>query len=267
MTTMTAKIATGRSTARLFMALAFTLMLALPLGACATSQNPQDGYKSTVSDPIEPVNRAIFAFNDVFDRFLFEPVAKIYDAVFPGFVKNSVQSFMRNLRTPWILANNLLQGDINDAGVSAARFVINSTVGIAGLIDVAAKQGLPYEDEDFGQTLAVWGVGDGMYIVLPILGPSNARDTVGKVADYLADPLRIWAHNTDNDWVYYTRGAVEAIDNRARAIKAIDDLRRNSLDYYAAMRSAYTQRRHALVNDEANQNGYAGAMPNYDEEY
>lgn len=260
-------VSTTRNRTGFFTAFALTLMLALSVAGCASNQNPNAGYKAEVSDPIEPVNRGIFAFNDIFDRFLFEPVAKIYDAVFPGFVKDSIQSFMRNLRSPMIIANNLLQGEVGDAGVATARFLINSTVGVAGLVDVASTQGLMYEDEDFGQTLGVWGFGEGMYIVLPILGPSNARDVVGKVADYAMDPLQIWSNNTHNDWVYYTRGAVEAIDNRARAIKAIDDLRKNSLDYYAAVRSAYTQRRSALINDTATQNGYAGALPNYDEEY
>lgn len=243
------------------------VLMSVSLGACASSQNPNAGYKAEIADPIEPVNRAIFAFNTVFDRFLFEPVAKIYDAVFPGFVKDSVQSFMRNLRTPWIVVNNLLQGDLNDAGTATARFVINSTVGIAGLIDVASKQGFAYEDEDFGQTLGVWGIGQGMYIMLPIFGPSSLRDGPAKVADIMTDPVFIWTNNTHNDWVYYTRGAVEAIDNRARAIKAIDDLRRNSLDYYAAVRSAYAQRRAALIRDEAKQEGDTVALPSYDEEY
>lgn len=264
---MTATAVLTTRSPRFFLALALAFMMTFSVAGCAGNQNPDAGYKAEVSDPIEPVNRAIFAVNNVFDRFLFEPVAKIYDAVFPGFIKNSIQSFMRNLRSPIIVANNLLQGEFGDAGVATARFLINSTVGVAGLVDVASTQGLMYEDEDFGQTLGVWGFGEGMYLVLPILGPSNARDTVGKVADYAMDPLRIWAHNTDNEWVYYTRGAVEAIDNRARAIKAIDDLRRNSLDYYAAVRSAYTQRRHALISDTANSNGYAGALPDYDEEY
>lgn len=263
---MTTAAVTTKRQPRIFAALGLALLLTFSLGACAN--NAQSGYKTEINDPIEPVNRAIFAFNNVFDRFLLEPVAKIYDAVFPGFVKTGVQNFMRNLRAPIVLANNLLQGDFGDAGVTTARFVINTTAGVAGLVDVAATQGLMHEDEDFGQTLAVWGVGDGMYLVLPILGPSSLRDATGKVADLAADPLFIWSNNTHNDWVYVTRGGVEAIDNRARAIKAIDDLRKNSLDYYAAVRSAYAQRRAALINDDSRrQDGGAVAMPDYDEEY
>ncbi len=258
----------SRRQPNLFAALGLALLLSLSLGACAN--NAQSGYKTEINDPIEPVNRAIFAFNDMFDRFLFEPVAKIYDAVFPGFVKSGVQNFMRNLRAPIVVANNLLQGEIGDAGVATARFLINTTTGVAGLVDVAATQGLMHEDEDFGQTLGVWGVGEGMYIVLPLLGPSSLRDAAGKVADLAVDPLFVWSNNTHNNWVYLTRGGVEAIDNRARAIKAVEDLRKNSLDYYAAVRSAYGQRRGALIRDDARQQqggGAAVAMPDYDEEY
>lgn len=264
---MTATVSTTtRNPARLGLAVVLALFMTLSLGACAQNADPQTGYRAEINDPIEPVNRVIFAFNNVVDRFVLEPVAKIYDAVFPTFVKDSVQSFMRNLRTPLIIANNLLQGDFDDAGTATARFVINTTVGVVGLVDVASKQGFAYEQEDLGQTLGVWGLGDGMYLVLPILGPSSARDFTGTVGEYFADPLQIWANNTHNDWVYITRGAVEGIDNRARAIKAIDDLRKNSLDYYAAVRSAYVQRRQALIRDEIKGNAIA-PMPSYDEEY
>lgn len=235
------------------------------VASCAKSQDPNVAMKTEINDPIEPVNRAIFAFNNVLDIVLIEPIAKIYNAVFPGFVKDSVQSFMRNLRAPLIIGNNLLQGDVGDAGVATARFIINSTVGIAGLVDVASSQGLAYEDEDFGQTLAVWGLGDGFYVVLPLMGPSSLRDGTGKVVDMLADPVRIVASNTDNDWIYYTRNAVEGLDNRARLIKAIADLRKNSLDYYAAIRSAYGQKRASLIRDENPE--AAAAIPDYDEQY
>lgn len=232
---------------------------------CAKSQNPEVSYKSTeINDPIEPVNRGIFAFNNFLDILLIEPVAKVYNAVLPGFVRDSVQNFMHNLRSPLIVANNLLQGDIGDAGVATARFIINTTAGIGGLLDVAAHQGLAYEPEDFGQTLGVWGMGHGFYLVLPVFGPSSLRDGTGMVADALADPVRIIAHNTDNEWIYYTRGIVEGLDTRARLVKAVEDLRKNSLDYYAAVRSAYAQKRASLVVDE---NPDAPSVPDYDEQY
>lgn len=239
-------------------------MMAFGLSACAKSQNPDSTYKSAqISDPIEPVNRGIFAFNNVIDLFLFEPAAKVYDTLLPSFVKDSIQNFMRNLRAPLIVANNLLQGDLSGAGVATARFIINTTAGIGGLVDVASAQGLAYKTEDFGQTLAVWGFGDGFYIVLPILGPSSLRDTAGLAVDTYADPLRIYAFNHDDDWMYYTRNAVEALDTRARMLKSIQDLRRNSLDYYAAIRSAYTQKRKSLIRNETPQTAYA--IPEFDE--
>lgn len=246
--------------------LGLCVFLAAAMTGCAKSTDPNLSYKAEINDPIEPVNRAIFAFNNFFDILLFEPLAKGYNFILPDFARNSVQSFMRNLRAPLVVANNILQGDIGDAGVATARFVINSTVGIAGLVDVAAKQGLAYEEEDFGQTLGVWGFGNGLYIVLPILGPSSLRDGTGRVVDAIADPVRIVAHNTDNDWIYYTRNAVEGLDTRSRLIKAVEDLRRNSLDYYAAVRSAYVQKRASLVRDESPQ-ASAIAIPDYDEEY
>jgi phospholipid-binding lipoprotein MlaA len=253
--------------AKKFLTIALCAFIALGTASCAKSQDPNATYKSSeLNDPIEPVNRAIFAFNNVLDIIIVEPVAKIYNAVFPGFVRDGVQNFMRNLRSPLIVANNLLQGDFGDAGVATARFVINTTVGIGGLVDVAGRQGLAYESEDLGQTLGVWGVGNGMYIVLPIFGPSSLRDTTGMVGDYFADPLRIWTHNTDNEWIYYTRGIVEGIDNRSRLIKAVEDLRKNSLDYYAAVRSAYAQKRAALIRDE-NPDSTRANVPDYDAEY
>jgi phospholipid-binding lipoprotein MlaA len=255
-TTLKGKIAT----------LALIAVLCGGMTACAKSQDPKVALKTTeISDPIEPVNRAVFAFNNFLDMILIEPVAKIYNAVFPGFVRDGVQNFMHNLRSPLIIANNVLQGDIGDAGVATARFIINTTAGVAGLVDVAATQGMAYEEEDFGQTLAVWGLGNGFYIMLPVLGPTSLRDGTGRIVDALADPVRIVAHSSENDWIYYTRNAVEGLDNRARLVKALADLRKNSLDYYAAIRSAYAQKRASLVRDETPD--ALQDIPDYDEQY
>lgn len=243
---------------------AVCLSFMLGVGACAKSQKPDVAYATQeMRDPIEPLNRFIFGFNDILDRMLIEPVAKGYKAVLPSFIRDSIQSFMRNLQSPLILANNLLQGNIGDAGVTAARFFLNTTLGIGGLVDVAKAQGLAYRDEDFGQTLAVWGVGDGFYLVLPIIGPSSLRDTAGLFGDSFADPVRIVSFNTDNEWIYYTRGIVKGVDMRSRMITAVDDLRRNSLDYYAAARSAYTQQRRALIRNETP--GAIPQAPGYDD--
>ncbi len=227
------------------------LFLVLGTTACAKSQKPNVAYKTQeISDPIEPINRFVFGFNDALDKVLITPIARGYNAVLPSFIRNSIQNFMHNLKSPLIIANNLLQGDLENAGNATARFIVNSTVGIAGLVDVAKTHGLPYKGDDFGQTLATWGVGDGFYLVLPILGPSSLRDTVGIATDSIADPVRIVTLNTDYEWLYYARNGIEGLDNRSRMIKAVDDLRRNSLDYYAAVRSTYSQKRAALTRDK-----------------
>lgn len=218
-----------------------------------------------INDPIEPVNRAVFKFNDVLDMVLIEPAAKVYKAVLPDFVRDGLRNFVRNLDSPVIAANQLLQGKVGAAGKTTARFAINTTAGVAGLVDVASAQGLNFEDADFGQTMGVWGVGQGCYLVLPVVGPSSARDGLGMLADSYASPVRIISHNTDNDWFYYSDVAIGALDTRSRLINAVDDLRKNSLDYYAAVRSAYAQKRAAAVNGETSAplGGANAAIPDY----
>ncbi|TVQ82181.1 MAG: VacJ family lipoprotein [Micavibrio sp.] len=224
----------------------------LPAAGCASSRDHTAGYRSPtdIADPFEPLNRMVFGFNTVVDAVIVEPVARAYRFILPSPVRDSVQNFMRNLRTPLNFAHNVLQGDIGDAGVSVARFVINTTVGIGGLFDVAATQGLEYRREDLGQTFGRWGIGHGFYVVLPVLGPSSLRDGVGMAGDIWADPVRIYAFNQDKKWIYYTRGGVEAVDQRSRIIEAVSDLRRNSHDYYAVVRSIYGQQRYSAVHND-----------------
>ncbi len=235
-----------------FFMLCCAIVMILPLAGCASSRDQASAYKAPteIADPLEPVNRAIFGFNNAVDIVLFEPVSKVYRFIIPSPVRDSVQNFMRNLRTPMDVAHNVLQGELGDAGVSAGRFLINTTVGIGGLFDVAARQGLEYEREDLGQTLGKWGVGHGFYLVLPLLGPSSLRDGVAMVGDAYADPVRIYAFAQDDEWIFYTRNGIEALDNRARLIDAVADLRRNSQDYYAVVRSIYGQQRYGLVHDD-----------------
>lgn len=233
------------------MMLALCLMLIGGTAGCANSVDPKTGYKASINDPLEPINRGVFAFNNVLDTVLIDPICKLYNFILPGFVRDGIQNFMRNLSSPIIVANEFLQGDVKGMGVATARFIINTTAGIGGLVDVAGGQGLNYEEEDFGQTLGVWGFNEGFYLVLPVIGPSSLRDAVGMGVDSYADPLRMWAFNTrHHEWIYYTRVGVEGLDRRARLVKALEDLRKNSLDYYAAVRSAYAQKRHALIRDE-----------------
>jgi len=247
-----------------FKAFSTVLCLSLIISVSASAQPTSGSQPQEVSDPIEPVNRVIFVFNDFLDRILIEPVAKGYNYILPQVVRDGVQNFMRNLKSPIIVGNDLLQGRVGDAGVATARFLINSTIGVVGVADVASTKGLKYKSADFGETLSTWGVGKGFYLVLPILGPSSLRDGLGDFADAYVDPVRLYAHNTDRDWIYYTREVVQGIDDRSRLIRPIDDMRANSLDYYAAARSAWTQHRDAFLRGESAEDTGAASLSNTD---
>jgi phospholipid-binding lipoprotein MlaA len=231
-----------------FLILFLCAFLVLGTAGCAHSVDPKEGTKAGISDPLEPVNRGVFAVNNALDKVLFDPICRVYNALLPDFARAGVHNFMRNLSSPILVGNELLQGDVRQAGVSTARFVINTTAGIGGLMDPAASVGLQYRDADFGQTLGVWGVGSGPYLVIPVLGPSSLRDAAGTAVDSYADPVRFWAYNTHHRWVYYTKVGVDFVDQRSRIMKPMNDLRNNSLDYYAAVRSAYAQERRAMVH-------------------
>lgn len=153
-----------------------------------------------VNDPLEPVNRWIFAFNEFFQDVLLRPLSTLYNEAIPAIARTGIRNFLDNLKSPVTLANNILQGDIDGAVTTLGRFIVNSTVGIAGFADVAADSGLEGRDEDFGQTLGVWGAGEGFYLVLPIFGPSNPRDLVGKfIVDPFFDPLNLYLADADRD--------------------------------------------------------------------
>lgn len=197
-------------------------------------------------DPIEQVNRGIFAVNDVFDQFLLRPVAWVYSYA-PERVKLSVRNFFANLGSPALFGNDLLQGEIRDAAVTFSRFGVNSTIGIAGFFDPASYFGLEPHHADFGQTLHQYGVGPGPYLVLPLFGPSTLRDAVGLGADSAMRPEGYIAPMA----VTLGLGAGNAISTREVLLKPLDDLRGNSLDYYATLRSAYYQNRVKKLNREA----------------
>ncbi|PHS79306.1 MAG: hypothetical protein COB59_02580 [Rhodospirillaceae bacterium] len=201
------------------------------------------------NDPLEPVNRVFFEFNRGLDTLLLRPVSSLYKALMPPPIQKIVHNFLNNLKTPVILLNDLLQGEMARAGDTATRFVINTTVGILGFGDPATDMGYKAHSEDFGQTLGAWGMGEGMYLVLPIFGPSNPRDAVGKVVDVLTDPVWQYAQNTDKEYIPNQRFAAELIDFRARNMEEIDDLEKTSLDYYAAVRSLYRQVRNDEINN------------------
>jgi len=231
------------------------IFLALVVSGCATHpQNQQStaAAEEDFNDPFEDTNRKIFDFNQAVDRHVLAPVAKAYRAVLPEPVRDSLRDFLVNLREPLIFANDTLQGNIGHAKDTVVRFVLNSTIGMAGLVDVAGRWGIAYHEEDLGVTLGVWGVPEGPYLVVPILGPSNPRDLGGEVAEGFGDPWNRLV--TGNPWTLYwipfVRGGVSGIDQRARYLDTLADIERTSLDYYATIRSLYRQRRAAMIRGE-----------------
>jgi phospholipid-binding lipoprotein MlaA len=212
-------------------------LVAVPLLGCATAGNV---------DPIEPVNRAVFSFNDGFDRILLKPVAQGYRAVLPATIRTGVTNFFANIEDLWIGANNLLQGKVGDGLQDVMRVAINTVFGVGGLIDVASDAGLQKHNEDFGQTLGRWGFGSGAYIVLPFLGPSSVRDGIGYLGvDVKFDP--VW--NLDNVPARNELYATRAVNARANALDAVQLLEDAALDKYRFVRDAYLQRRRSLVYD------------------
>jgi phospholipid-binding lipoprotein MlaA len=232
--------------------LALSLLAAVSLSACASSSDGE------IADPLEKMNRGIFAFNDTVDEAVLKPVAKGYRAAVPQPARTGVRNFLHNLKSPTIIANDLLQGNLTAACDDTTRMMANTLLGFGGLVDVGNMGGLKYREEDFGQTLGSWGMGHGFYLVLPLLGPSSGRDTVGMLADTYVDPVRLWLTNTDSEGWYYGRVALASVDKREDLLDVLEDLKKNSIDYYAALRSAYGQRREAQLHDV---NPDDGAMP------
>ncbi len=214
--------------------------------------NPSDfdtgQVEDEVFDPFEPVNRAIFSFNNVADQIVLEPISKGYKKL-PSPLQSGISNFLSNLKMPLVIVNQLLQGQGENAVESTGRFLVNSTAGVFGIIDVADRIGLEEKEEDFGQTLATWGVGDGFYIVLPLFGPSNIRDTTGMVMTMLTDPINAYAVDEGEAWFVPMRTTVNAVDQRSKIIDEVNALRNNSVDYYAAARSSYYQNRKAAINN------------------
>jgi phospholipid-binding lipoprotein MlaA len=216
--------------------------MALLVSGCATQAN---------KDPLEGMNRGIYKFNDVTDRALFKPVATAYKAVAPTPVRKGFNNFFNNLGSITTVLNDLLQLKFANAFTDAGRFIINSTFGLAGFIDVAAMDNIPSRKEDFGQTLGHWGVGNGAYLVLPFMGPSSLRDTTGMVFDgATSDPIT-YTHNIGEIRLHNQLRAGQFLDRRTELLDAKDIADDASLDPYAFMRDAYLQRRENLVADGA----------------
>jgi phospholipid-binding lipoprotein MlaA len=209
------------------------------------------------NDPLEPTNRYIFEINRFLDAFVLAPTAAWYQAALPQFAQDTVQRFLANMRLPWTALNDAFQGNGQRAYSAAARFTINTTVGVAGLFDVATGWGFPQHDEDLGQTFGAWGIGEGPYLMLPLFGPSNPRDAVGLAGDFFLDPVNIVV--TDRrpfkgdagriTWFPTARGLGEGVDLRARNSQVLSDLEKQSIDFYATIRSVYRQHRDALINN------------------
>ena len=207
---------------------------------------------SEVKDCFESLNRGTFAFNQALDGLIVRPVASVYKKL-PSPVKTGVSNSLDNLSNLLTIPNNILQGDFNLAGVNSGRFLINSTLGILGLIDVAQHVGMvEYEKEDYGQSLAKHGIGPGCYIVLPVLGPSTARDTIASAANFLGGDA--WYNVTvKNDTHYfseidyYSSRATSGVDFRAKNFDSIENLEKNSLDFYASVKSLYLQDRQQKI--------------------
>lgn len=220
-------------------------IVSLASAALLVSCAPQPASTAD-SDPFEGFNRGVYAFNDVVDQFILRPVTSVYRAATPEMVRSGVHNFLTNLTAPVVLVNNVLQGDPTQAFSTFWRFVINTTVGIGGVYDVAGGYTeLKYRQEDFGQTLGIWGSGPGPYIVLPLLGPSSGRDAAGKLVDVVTDPLTWYL---SDGWTAARYGA-EAIDGRNDVFEALDEINRTSLDPYATIRSAYMQKREAQIKN------------------
>ncbi len=201
------------------------------------------------NDPIEGINRAIFAFNEFLYALLLRPMAEVYVLVLPEEARNGVRNFLTNLRTPIVLANDLLQGEGERAWTTTQRFFINTTVGVGGLIDVAKYWGIEGHSEDLGQTFAVWGAPDGFYLVLPILGPSNPRDAAGKFLDSFLDPLSYYLTNTDREAYDIGRSVALGVDEYSRVMDQLEKLKETSVDYYAVLRSISRQKRAAEIRN------------------
>jgi phospholipid-binding lipoprotein MlaA len=240
--------------------LAIGMLLLLTLTACATVPRGDPVALATYRanhDPLEPLNRKTFAFNQKVDRYVIKPIARTYVRVIPNKGRNGISNFIANLHEPVVLENNILQFKLKRAATTLGRLVLNSTLGVLGFMDFAGKHGLARQTGDFGQTLWTWGIPEGPYLVIPVFGPTSPRDGIGDGADILLDPFFYLTRGYQyRGTVSTTRLVVGGIDLRARNLATLDELQRESVDFYAAMRSLYRQNRQAELH-----NGVAPPAP------
>jgi phospholipid-binding lipoprotein MlaA len=223
------------------------ILIALALSNCATPPSDpiaRDAFEQT-NDPLEPLNRKTFAFNQLLDHIVFRPAAKAYVLIFPDDARKAIHHMLDNMKEPTLFFNNVLQGEFKRAEITLGRFVVDTTIGFGGMVDVMTLSGVERQPADFGQTMFVWGVPAGPYLILPILGPTNPRDAVGSTVDSYADPFTIMANDHGITELTTSRLIVGGVEERARVLDVLDDLEKNSVDFYAEMRSLSQQHRAA----------------------
>ncbi len=216
----------------------------LGLSACASRPGSKEAH-----DPFEGFNRGVYKFNTAVDNATLKPAAKAYNAVVPAPARRGVDNAVQNLQEPWTMVNSLLQGKISNMFNSLGRFLVNSTFGFAGFADRASKWDMTANEEDFGQTLGVWGVPEGPYIMLPFLGPSNGRDFTGVVVEFFGDPVSYGLKKKVSRYASWGRKGVEIGNFRTKALKTVDPVLDSSDDPYVTLRSAYRQQRVFEVSD------------------
>ena len=231
----------NRGHVRCYAALALSLVLA----ACASAP----ARETTSDDPLEPLNRAVFDANTALDDALIKPVAKLYRAAIPEFVRDRIRAVLDHLEEPRIFVNDVLQGRFNAAGFTFGRFFVNSIAGVGGMFDFAGMHGLAKQSGDFGQTLYAWGAADGPYLVLPFYGPSNLRDAFGLGVDLMTTPPALVVTGHSRTAVGVGVGVLDGIDLRSRNIETLDEIRASSLDFYAHLKSIARQHREAQLRE------------------
>lgn len=225
------------------------LLCCMLLGCATPPTDPQELkiYKEN-NDPLEPMNRSIFDFNISLDKYVLAPIDKGYRLIIPSVVRTGIDNFFTNLKQPLYTVNSLLQGDLKSAGIVVGRFAINTTFGFFGIMDAASEMEIPIIKRNFGQTLAVWHVGSGPYLMVPFLGPSTVRDGTGMIVDAFGDPLSLVLYKPSPALPYVKMG-VNAFLTLDRAHDLMDSIQRTSTDYYAAMRSMWQQKNQKDIND------------------
>lgn len=236
------------------LALALALAVTSGLAGCASPSDPNDPEAveefKAANDPLEPLNRAVYEVTDGVDAVIVRPIALVYRNILPQPVRTGVRNVLSNSLSPVLLANDMMQGKPKRAGDTFVRFIVNTTLGIGGVFDVAAGWGYPYHDSDFGMTQAVWGWrAEGPYLFLPLFGPSNPRDAIGVGVDFAMNPLTWMHYGTTLEALQYAKIGVNAMDTRSRYLDDLDKLKAQALDPYATVRSLYRQNRQATIDE------------------